>query len=146
MRFWPFNRGPKARREDVERFLTLVVKSGLVASAELADECARCDADQTSPSALDGLCDYLASKSVLTKWQCDKLRNGKWKGFFLDGYCILELIGKDTTTCTYLVRDVRSSKRMSMRIEMPERKTMRGGHPIYSVSEIADDPTSGIQK
>jgi hypothetical protein len=72
-RFWSTKPAPKPWSNAAEKFLMLVVRSGLVAEPDLANACAGCDADRTAPNALDELCDYLIAKSVLTQWQCDKL-------------------------------------------------------------------------
>ena len=40
------------------------------------------------------IADALVDKNVVTRWQADKLLQGKHKGFFLGKYRLLSLLGK----------------------------------------------------
>ena len=44
---------------------------------------------------ITNFCRFLIDKNVVTAWQCDKLKAGKYKGFYLDDYVLLEQVGKD---------------------------------------------------
>lgn len=56
-----------------------------------------------SPDALSAFSAHLVSIG-LTQWQCDKLRIGKWKGFFLDDYELIDFAGTEDDRRIYLAR------------------------------------------
>ena len=64
--------------------------------------------------AVGQLCDYLINNKVITKLQCDLLRTGKWKGFYLGDYLVLEPIGKHLETSHYKARDTTSGRLMRL--------------------------------
>ena len=81
----------------LDHFVTLLLKSGLMdrQSAEDLDfafqEGCR---NQQIPSEVGTFCNFLVATDRLTEWQCEKLKVGKWKGFYLDNYLLLEQVGK----------------------------------------------------
>ena len=112
---------------NIEQFVTLWVKSRLCGQYE-ADEAVRvfkdtCD-KQHIPARLGTFCGFLISTNRITEWQCDKLRMGKWKGFYLDNYLILEHVGKDYSHSYYKARDTRDGKLVRMAVTPIE-------HPPY---------------
>ena len=58
---------------------------------------------EPSPDALSAFSAHLVSIG-LTQWQCDKLRIGKWKGFFLDDYELIDFAGTEDDRRIYLAR------------------------------------------
>lgn len=107
----------------LDKFLELLQRSELARPSEVVAWCAEFPITSTDSQAVDELCRHLTGKGVLTPWQCDKLRQGKWKGFFLDGYCLLGQIGKDDTSSTYLCREVATHKYVAMRVTPPHFST-----------------------
>jgi hypothetical protein len=49
---------------------------------------------------------FLISAGVLTAWQAEKLRHGQWKGFFLAGHRLLDIIGYEPGRHFCLARNV----------------------------------------
>jgi hypothetical protein len=95
---------------DIEQFVTLLANSGLSSKREahelaaiFQEECRK----HNVPDTVETFCDFLVATNRLTDWQCAKLRMGKWKGFYLDNYLLLEQIGKDYEFCNYKARDAR---------------------------------------
>ena len=101
---------------DIEQFVTLLVNSRLCTKDEahalatvFQEECRKRNASDT----VETFCDFLIATNRLTAYQCEKLRMGKWKGFYLgkwkgfylDNYLLLEQIGKDREFCYYKARD-----------------------------------------
>jgi hypothetical protein len=70
--------------------------------------------DTAKCDAVNQFCRFLIDASVVTEWQCEKLKAGKWKGFYLDEYVLLEQVGKDRTTSSYRARDVRDGTRVCL--------------------------------
>jgi hypothetical protein len=50
---------------------------------------------------------YLVEQRLLTSWQCKKLLNGQYKGFYLDNYLILD--HPDAAESRYTAKDCQSS-------------------------------------
>jgi len=122
----------------LDKFLELLQRSGLASPSEVVSWCAEFPLSGTDEHAVDELCRHLTGKGVLTTWQCDKLRQGKWKGFFLDGYCFLRQIGKDETSSTYLCREVDTERHVAMRITPP--MLTPDGKIRYAIQEPPEEP------
>jgi eukaryotic-like serine/threonine-protein kinase len=103
----------------IEHFLKLLVSSGLSNNKECDELLAgfrEQSGDQYSPDNLDSFCRFLIATNLFTEWQCSKLRVGKWKGFYLDNYLLLDQIGKDEEFAYYRARDTRDGKLVRMTI------------------------------
>jgi hypothetical protein len=105
---------------DIEEFTTLLVRSGLSGEPETRDLIAGHESqcrEYGTPETAESFCDFLVATNLFTRWQCEKLLNGKWKGFYLDNYLILDRDAKDSERTYYKARDTRTGKlvRMSVR-------------------------------
>ena len=121
----------------IDKFLELLQRSGLATSSEIVAGCADFPISRKDGQGIDELCRHLVGKRVLTTWQCEKLRQGKWKGFFLDGYCLLRHLGKDETSAIYLCREVTTGKYMAMRVTPPTHA--QDGQFHYELQEPPPD-------
>ena len=92
--------------------------------------------DRGDDVSLDEFCQHLIANNALTKWQCAKLRKGKWKGFYFDDYCFLEHLSRTDTTTTFLAKEVASDKRVAITFTPPDLIN-------YMVTELGDTPPSG---
>ena len=59
----------------LDKFVALVTQSGLITQEAL---------DERLDPLLAKLIDRLVAEGLLTRWQCEKLLSGKYRGFFLD--------------------------------------------------------------
>ncbi len=116
-------------------------KSGLIAQDELDRRLS--DFGKPNPfepgyplGALTRLVDQLVAEGLLTIWQCDKLRDGKWKGFFLDGYKVLSHLNTDDSYSYYLAEDVATGRQFAMRITPITRATVPGKLEFKIVREV----------
>jgi hypothetical protein len=125
----------------IDRFLELVLKSSLLSPSAMCEACAGFEMSSANANALSDLCEHLISKGALTRWQCDKLCSGKWKGFFLDGYCLLSRLSVDETTSTFLCKEVASGKRVAMAVTPPTYSA--DGRFHHAVRELSDDESTG---
>jgi hypothetical protein len=107
---------------DIDQFVNLLVNSrlssqheaeGLVASFQI--ECRK----ENSPETVEAFCDFLIATNLFTEWQCEKLRMGKYKGFYLDNYLMLEQVGKDDKSSSYKARDTRNGKIVCLIVTPP---------------------------
>jgi hypothetical protein len=76
-------------------------------------------------------CDFLVSTNRITAWQCGKLRQGKWKGFYLDNYVLLEWSRKDLDFAYYKARDIRDGNVVQLTITPMNR--VKGPNIEYKV-------------
>jgi hypothetical protein len=124
----------------INTFLDLVLRSGLLSSSEMCDACVGFDTLQTNENALSDLCKHLIDKRALTEWQCDKLRQGKYKGFFYDGYRLLSRLGMGETFSTYLGQQVSTGKLVEIDVTPPTIVPLKDGKFHYIVREITEEP------
>lgn len=116
--------------EDAGRFLECLIKSGLVGLKDLCSVYAELG---TAPN-LEQLCSFLLDSKLLTRWQCNRLQEGKFKGYYMDHYCLLSRRRNEGTVNYYLALDLVSKKQVEMTIEMPKQ-----GEPIrYKVDDLPD--------
>jgi len=95
----------------IDDFTRLLVKSGLVTEARIQEllEQYRHVFLPTSkfPDTITPFCTFIVEIGDLTVWQCQKLRNGQWKGFFdIKGFEMIDGIGWDGQFGFYLARDL----------------------------------------
>ncbi len=87
-----------------EKFVELVRKSGL-AEPQIIDnalEAIRAENGGSLPENAAVLAKALQSQKVVTRWHCDKLLLGKYKGFFLGKHKLLGHIGSGGMSSVYL--------------------------------------------
>ncbi|WP_010584898.1 serine/threonine-protein kinase [Schlesneria paludicola] len=99
---------------NVESFVSIVKKSGLVASERLeqiVNEFSGTADDDPSPLAA-----LLVSRGFLTKWQAEKLLQGKHRGFFLGKYKLLSLLGKGGMSSVYLAEHLTMRRRCALKV------------------------------
>ena len=88
-----------------------------------------------APNTVDRFCDLLIATNRLTQWQCNKLKLGKWKGFYLDDYVLLEQSGKGPDFSSYKSRDIRDGRVVNI-IVKPMNQT--GGRIEYRVDPYGE--------
>jgi hypothetical protein len=59
---------------------------------------------------------FLVSRDIVTPWQCEKLCNGQWRGFFLDHYRIDARIASDANYSYYAATDTGTPKRVILTV------------------------------
>ena len=107
------HKSPSPWSSELDRFLAYALASYLLSFPELNEAVDASHAGQGDPNAVDRLCEHLISNRTLTKWQCDKLRNGQYKGFFFERYKFLE---PDPSHAAYhfIAEDVESHRRVKL--------------------------------
>jgi len=107
-------------------FLLCVAASRLIDDATLSSLRGSFIGDSASD-----LADYLVAKSALTRWQADQLLLGRYKGFFVDRYKLVDHVGDTNLRIRYLAEDLQT-KKMVVLAMMPKRAA---GPPQYLVEE-----------
>jgi len=99
-------------------FIELVKKSSLVDGDRLSQAVAGFRGKNEGEAAENGdkLADYLVASGLLTRWQCDKLCTGKYKGFFLGKYKLLEHIGTGGMSSVYLAEHTLMRQRRAIKV------------------------------
>jgi hypothetical protein len=95
------------------RFVTLVQNSGLIQSTEIqkiAEAFQEGCREHGKEASAESFGDFLVETDRLTRWQCEKLRVGKYKGFYLDSYTLLGQVGKGLDYASYKARDTRTDE------------------------------------
>ncbi|HEX2475621.1 MAG TPA: hypothetical protein VHK01_12800 [Lacipirellulaceae bacterium] len=121
-----------------EEFLRLLIRSELATkeeSAALLAEFREVYLKSTwLPDSITAFCSYLVGAGHLTTWQCAKLRQGQWKGFYLGGFELLDLVSIDEEKFShYLARNTGDDAIVRLAITPPARAN---GHDIeYRVVE-----------
>jgi len=106
---------------ELDKFLALTLQSGLLGFDELHSALDKFRRERqvqfkNGRVELAAFCEYLVNQTLLTRWQCEKLRAGQFKGFFLDHFKLLEQVGMTGTLGTYAVEDVRSKRRGILKV------------------------------
>jgi eukaryotic-like serine/threonine-protein kinase len=124
---------------EIDKFLALVLASRLINIKGLKEACKELghkDGAQWSVDELAPLCERLVSSNRLTLWQCKKLLNGQYKGFFVDDYKLLDYIGSEETDKIYHAEDRITKHRVRLRITPPVFVPGEKCKPYYEVEEL----------
>jgi hypothetical protein len=137
-------------RAPMGQFLDLACKSGLVGSDALRDAytdfCSSTCVSGSHEGGVDAFCQYLVARKILTLWQCEKLKEGRYKGFFIDDcaqYRILSHVRTEESFAVYMVDDTRTGHRVHLHIlpaarpgPPPTDEYRTTGDVIYRIEEI----------
>jgi serine/threonine-protein kinase len=99
-----------------ESFLELVKRSQLVSPDQLQRVLADAKAAGVNIEDSREIANTLVEKSGLTRWQADKLLQGKHKGFFLGKYRLLSLLGKGGMGSVYLAEHTLMRRRCAIKV------------------------------
>lgn len=101
----------------VEQFLDLIRRSQLIEAEQLQKVLQELRAGN-NPSTLsaEALSEKLVAEGLLTRWQCSKLREGRYKGFFLGKYKLLDHLGSGGMSSVYLAEHVLMQRRVAIKV------------------------------
>ena len=103
-------------------FLKILERSGIVPEADLKSELAKLAeiaAGRTLGSA--DVAKHLVQSGLLTEWHTEKLKAGKYKGFFLGKYKLLGHLGTGGMSSVYLAEHKISKQRRAIKV-LPRKK------------------------
>lgn len=107
----------------VDRLVELVEKSRL-AEPEVLEKALdeiRADSGGELPSSAVDLAKALQKKKVVTRWHCEKLLQGKYKGFFLGKHKLLGHIGSGGMSSVYLAEHMKMHDLRAIKV-LPQSK------------------------
>ncbi len=107
----------------LDRFLTLVARSQLIDADRLAQVVAEWKRKATLSELDDAqyCADYMVERELLTIWQCKKLLDGRYRGFFLGKYKLLGHLGSGGMSSVYLAEHVMMQRRVAIKV-LPQNR------------------------
>jgi len=124
----------------MDKFVSTLLKSGLLDDISLRDARRAVDVQTAGDANLEQLCSHLASNELLTQWQCDKLRLGRCRGFFIDNFKLMQPVGEVDCCTTYMAEDANSGMRIGLRITWPGDGV---GSIEYELVDLTSSPDTG---
>ena len=105
-------------KPNVDAFLDLVRRSGLVEKNQLNALLSELkqQADPRAASDTDFVATRFVEAGLLTRWQCDKLLEGRHRGFFLGKYKLLDHLGTGGMSQVYLAEHVLMQRRVAIKV------------------------------
>lgn len=126
---------PKARDVQLEHFVNLLRRSKICTEQQVGELIGKFENESQEITSSDDrvtqFCRFLIGGNAITAWQCDKLKMGKWTGFYLDDYLLLEQVGKDYSYSYYRARDMRDESIVRLVVTPVNRS--KGPHIEYRV-------------
>jgi len=116
---------------EVTEWFDDVRKSRLVDVADLSTWRNRCPPCSNVPA----IAAMMVKDGLLTAWQAEKLIGGRWKGFFVDQYCIRSNLGPDNARrlLVFEAMDMQDREIVVLEVIPPNRERRKDGGLIYSV-------------
>ena len=100
----------------VESFLQVVRQSGLIDANQLQTLLSKYADRGIDIKKSQAIADALIADDLVTKWQAEKLLNGKHKGFVLGKYRLLGLLGKGGMSSVYLAEHTPTGERRALKV------------------------------
>ena len=94
---------------DFDEFLAILLASRLVTLEEIRNTFTDFAQETIQSMTIDELGHHLVGHDIITSWQFGKLRDGRFKGFYIDKYLLLEQIARDEYETTFRARDTASN-------------------------------------
>ncbi|HEY1784785.1 MAG TPA: hypothetical protein VGG30_04520 [Pirellulales bacterium] len=114
-------------------------RSGLIASFDdtLRVYHDRAEAEQKYPTQVTDLGCWLIARDLVTSWQFENIRKGRWQGFFeLPGYRLLDHLEIDQAYSYYLVERIDTGRRAVARVTPKARSKVPGATEFKIVPEF----------
>ncbi len=100
----------------VENFIAVLRKSGLVESDRLLRALNQSVPPETGWTSAEQIADHLIALNFITKWQAEKLLQGKHRGYFLGKYKLLSLLGKGGMSSVYLAEHLLMRRHCALKV------------------------------
>ncbi len=108
-------------KPSVEQLLDLIKRSGLVEKDQLAKIVSDIKSSGTRPTEPEDLAQRFIDAGLISRWQADKLMEGRHRGFFLGKYKLLGHLGTGGMSSVYLAEHVLMRRRVAIKVLPPKR-------------------------
>lgn len=105
-----------SQKPTTDAFVATVKKSGLVEPDRLQKLLDDFERSVGSGDSSIALAEFLVTQGAMTKWQAEKLLQGKHKGYFLGKYRLLSLLGKGGMSSVFLAEHVLMRRRCAIKV------------------------------
>ncbi|MFW5692698.1 MAG: serine/threonine-protein kinase, partial [Thermoguttaceae bacterium] len=105
-------------KPEVDTFVDLLYRSGLIEKdqLDLALDQVRSEGGGQLPTDAELLAECLMAQGLVTRWQAEKLLEGRHKGFFLKRYKLLDHLGTGGMSSVYLAEHVLMQRRVAIKV------------------------------
>ncbi len=105
-------------KPNVDTFLDLVRRSGLVEKDQLDAALSELTQKigQPAPADADQIATHLIEAGLITRWQAERLLDGRYRGFFLGKYKLLDELGSGGMSRVYLAEHVLMQRRVAIKV------------------------------
>jgi eukaryotic-like serine/threonine-protein kinase len=100
----------------IDAFLELVRKSGIVDTQQLDDYCGQLRQAGTIPDKVNRLARKMVQDGLLTTFQAEQYLRGKWRGFTIGNYRVLERLARGGMGTVYLAEHVSMPRRVAVKV------------------------------
>lgn len=106
-----------------DSFVDFVRRSELVDKDQLTQALSDLERQRGKPSLSDpqAVANHLREAGLLTRWQCDKLLEGRHKGFLLGKYKLLDHLGTGGMSAVYLAEHINMQRRVAIKVLPTQR-------------------------
>lgn len=105
-----------ASKISADSFLSAVRQSGLIEDSQLKKFWQGFEQAGKDRLNTERIADELVGANLLSKWQIDKLLQGKHKGFFLGKYKLISLLGSGGMSAVYLAEHTLMRRRVAIKV------------------------------
>lgn len=116
-------------KSTVRSFIEMLQRSKLVDEAPLKRTLLECRErlGETFPNDVDAVAEYLVQEGLISRWHCEKLLNGKYKGFQLGKYKLLDLLGTGGMSSVYLAEHMVMRRKVAIKV-LPKRRVTHSSY------------------
>ena len=100
----------------IDDFLDLVRKSGMVDAQQLDDYCGKLRQGGGVPDKVTRLARKMVQDGLLTNFQAEQYLRGKWRGFTIGNYRVIERVARGGMGTVYLAEHVSMPRRVAVKV------------------------------
>lgn len=113
----------------VKSFVEMVQRSKLVDEESLRQKLLECKQHlgDRFPDDVDAVAEFMIQAGLLSRWHCDKIFSGKYKGFELGKYKLLDLLGTGGMSSVYLAEHLVMKRKVAIKV-LPKKKVNQSSY------------------